>query len=60
MPGDRLHPQTLLGDLDLDSLAVLEFTEALREAGADGLDDADVAGTLTLAQLAELAGQCAA
>ncbi|MFJ7085894.1 acyl carrier protein [Streptomyces griseus] len=55
VPPDRIAPDTVLGDLDLDSLARLEFTETLRESLGTELADDEVVPSMTLAALAVLA-----
>ncbi|MBT3073244.1 phosphopantetheine-binding protein [Streptomyces bacillaris] len=55
VPPDRITPEAVLGDLDLDSLARLEFAETLRESLGAELADDEVVPSTTLAALAVLA-----
>ncbi|WP_256342243.1 acyl carrier protein [Streptomyces sp. MW-W600-10] len=57
VPPEQVRPESVLGDLDLDSLARLEFTETLRESCGAELTDDDVVHSATLASLAALAAQ---
>lgn len=50
---DVLRPETTLEELELDSLALLEFSLVLGERTGLRVSDADVSHDLTLQQIAE-------
>lgn len=51
-PPERVLPETTLGDLDLDSLAVIELFVTLQEHWNIPLDDSDADGRLTVDEVA--------
>jgi acyl carrier protein len=56
---DRLSPDVRLDALGLDSLATLEVGLALQKELGTDVDDADVAGARTVADLVEIARRAA-
>ena len=51
-PRERVRPEATLGDLDLDSLAVIELFVTLQEHWNIPLDDTDADGRLTVDEVA--------
>ncbi|MEC4020684.1 acyl carrier protein [Streptomyces sp. H27-D2] len=51
-PEERVRPAATLGDLDLDSLAVVELFVTLQEHWDIPLDDSDADATLTVDEVA--------
>ncbi|MBF6048376.1 acyl carrier protein [Streptomyces sp. NRRL B-1677] len=52
VPADRITPRTMLKDLDLDSLALVELQVTLQEDCNIPLDESTVTPELTLGELA--------
>ncbi|MEU7500532.1 acyl carrier protein [Streptomyces griseofuscus] len=52
VPADRLGPTATLGELDLDSLAVVELYVTLQEEWGVALDDSAASAELTVAEVA--------
>lgn len=52
VPADRIRPDTTLGDLDLDSLAVVELYVTLQEEWRIPLDDSTATAELTVDEVA--------
>ncbi|MET9415576.1 phosphopantetheine-binding protein [Streptomyces klenkii] len=54
VPADRITPGTMLKDLDLDSLALVELQVTLQEDWNIPLDESAVTPDLTLGELADV------
>ncbi|MFY4723496.1 acyl carrier protein [Streptomyces sp. LaBMicrA B280] len=52
VPADRIVPTATLGELDLDSLAVVELYVTLQEEWGIPLDDSGASAELTVAEVA--------
>ncbi|MFC9943880.1 acyl carrier protein [Streptomyces pratensis] len=53
----EIHPEATLGDLDLDSLAVVELTMTLQDDWGISLDETETPPRTTLSQLLTMASE---
>jgi acyl carrier protein len=57
VPAQRINPDASVAELDLDSLAVVEFLDTLQEISGKPIDDTEVPDSATLAELTAMIDQ---